>query len=154
MMRQYYAQRARGGFNPFRVGVIAAGSIYYLQDPALLRARFGPAPSRRNPWIVEAFLNGECGAARYNAATGRWESIYLSGRCDVAVLRSLRDGRRTTRAVHSLIAHDELGLATEPTAYPSLPDLALYRINASASLPQPCATKRGERRCRATRALR
>ena len=35
MLRQYYAQRCRGGDNPLRVGVIAVGSIYYLQDQGL-----------------------------------------------------------------------------------------------------------------------
>ncbi len=32
MIRQYYAQRARGGDNPLRVGTVAAGEIFYLQD--------------------------------------------------------------------------------------------------------------------------
>ena len=32
MIRQYFAPRCRGGSNPLRVGVIATGSIYYLQD--------------------------------------------------------------------------------------------------------------------------
>ena len=42
MIRQYGAQRRRGGVNPLGVGVIAAGSIYYLQDRDLLRSPFRP----------------------------------------------------------------------------------------------------------------
>ena len=37
MIRQYYAQRARGGDNRLRVGTVAVGSIFYLQDGAPVR---------------------------------------------------------------------------------------------------------------------
>ena len=30
MIRQYHAQRRRGGHNPLGVGVIAVGSIFYV----------------------------------------------------------------------------------------------------------------------------
>lgn len=54
MMRQYGAQRCRGGDNPLRVGTIAVGSVFYLQDQGYFRARYGEAPICRAPWIVEA----------------------------------------------------------------------------------------------------
>jgi hypothetical protein len=133
MMRQYHAQRARGGPNPLRVGIISIGSIYYIQDRGIWHDRFGPAPIRRNPWIVEAFLNGICAASRYDAESRQWQDVYISRRSDLAVVRSLRDGRRTTVAVHILAAHDDLGLAREPTDYPTLPDLALYRVRCPCS---------------------
>lgn len=127
MMRQYYAQRAQGGHNPLRVGVIAVGSAYYLQEAAFFRDRDGKAACR-TPWTVEAFLNGICGAARRNRDTGLWEDAYRSRRSDMALVRSLRDRHQVRRvSVRLLILHDELGLWQQPTAYPTLPDAARVR---------------------------
>ena len=128
MIRQYGAQRRQGGCNPLGVGVIAAGSIYYLQDRGFFDSRFGGDAVCRDPWIVEAFLNGTCEAARRNRDTGKWESVTLSGRSDTAVVRSLRTGRRRAVSVHLLQLHDDLFLTRQPTAYLTLPDLALYRV--------------------------
>lgn len=127
MIRQYYAHRRQGGANPLGVGTIAANSIYYLQDEGYFRSRYGEAPVCRNPWIVEAFLNGLYTAARRDPATGKWSGVHISGRSDTAVVRSLRDGRRRTVTVHTLQVHDELGLSRGPQRYPSKPDLRLYR---------------------------
>ena len=128
MIRQYGAQRCRGGVNPLRVGVIAVGSIYYVQDEGFFRDRYGDRAVCRIPYVVEAFLNGTCGAARRNRETGMWEEACRTGRSDFALVRSLRDRRQVRRvSVHLLIIHDDLGLWKEPTAYPSLPDLPLYR---------------------------
>ncbi len=127
MLRQYDAQRCRGGDNPLRVGVIAVGSIYYLQDRDVLHGRFGGRDICRAPWIVEAFLNGTMGAARRNRDTGRWEDAVRSGRSDIAVVRSLRDRRRTLQVrVSILIDHDDAGFGVD-TRYPGLPDLRFYR---------------------------
>ena len=122
MIRQYKAQRRRGGYNPLGVGVISIGSIYYLQDRGFFHDRFGGRAVCRNPWIVEAFLNGTFHAARRNPETGFWEDVVISGRSDTAVVRSLRDGRRTTVAVRFLQVHDDLGLSKQPTSYPSFPE--------------------------------
>ena len=128
MLRQYFAQRCRGGSNPLRVGVIAVGSIYYLQDDAYLCHPGTSTPDLRTPWIVEAFLNGVIHAARLDRETGRWVDKTVSGRSDMAVVRSLRDGRRKEIAVRLLQLHDDLGLwSGEPAEYPPLPDLQLYR---------------------------
>ena len=54
----------------------------------------------------------------------------------MAVVRSLRDGRRQQVAVRILQLHDDLGLSKEPTRYPSLPDLHFYRRQARAE-PTP-----------------
>lgn len=128
MIRQYGAQRSRGGDNPLRVGVVAAGSIFYLQDKAFFHDRHGGTAVCRTPWIVEGFLNGTMGAARRNRDTGRWEDVFLSGRSDMALLRSLRDRRQLRRvAVRTLILHDDLGLTKGTTAIPTLPDVHRLR---------------------------
>ena len=128
MIRQYGAQRSQGGDNPLRVGVVAAGSIFYLQDEAFFRDRHGGTAVCRTPWMVESFLNGTMGAARRNRDTGRWEDVFLSGRSDMALLRSLRDRRQLRQvAVRTLILHDDLGLTKGTTAYPTLPDLHRLR---------------------------
>ncbi len=128
MIRQYYAQQARGGDNPLRVGTVAAGSIFYLQDDKFFRDRFGGMAVCRTPWQVLGFLNGTMGAARRNRDTGRWEDAYRSGRSDMALVRSLRDARLVrTVAVRLLALHDELGLVKQPTLYPALPDVQRFR---------------------------
>ncbi len=128
MIRQYGAQRSQGGDNPLRVGIVAAGSIFYLQDEAFFRDRHGGTAVCRTPWIVEGFLNGTMGAARRNRDTGRWEDVFLSGRSDMALVRSLRDRRKLRQvAVRTLILHDELGLTKGATAYPTLPDVHRLR---------------------------
>jgi len=127
MMRQYGAQRCRGGANPLRVGTIAVGSLFYIQDQGHFRDRHGGAPVCRTPWIVEAFLNGMMHATRRDPDTDRWRSSYWSGRSDTAVVRSLRDGRRQAVPVHLLQLHEDRGLCRGFSAYPSLPDLRFYR---------------------------
>lgn len=136
MLRQYYAQRRRGGGNPVGVGVIAVGSSYFLQDQGYFRDRHGGRAVCKAPWQIEAFLNGMMHASRRNHATGQWESTYVSGRSDMAVVRSLRDGRRHTVAVRLLILHDELGLTKGITGYPSMPDMRLYRCRPALSAKQ------------------
>lgn len=127
MMRQYHASPRRGGDNPYGVGIIASGSIYYLQDESYWRDRFKGRPICREPWIVEAFLNGSIGAARLSPLTGKWENRTAGRRSDIAIVRSLRDGRRRTIAVRILILHDERGLSKEPTAYPTLPKFSSFK---------------------------
>lgn len=136
MIRQYFAHRFQGGANPLQVGVVATGSIFYLQDEGFFRDRHGGTAVCRTPWIVEGFLNGQCHAARRDPATGRWLDTFLSGRSDMAVLRSLRDGRRQQVAVRILQLHDDLGLTKQSTGYPSLPELRFYRRQAPAQ-PTP-----------------
>lgn len=87
-------------------------------------------------WQVEAFLNGVMHASRLNRTTGHWEDTYISGRSDMAVVRSLRDGRRRTVAVRLLILHDEWGLTKGITGYPTMPDMRLYRCRPALSARQ------------------
>jgi hypothetical protein len=138
MFRQYFAQRCRGGDNPLRVGVTPAGAIYYLQNEGWWRDRYRGAPTCRAPWIVEAFLNGTLAAARRNPRTGRWEDVYVAGRSDMAIVRSLRDGRRRAIAVRLLILHENEGLRLDPATYPDLP-------NPSTKPSFPTATPRRAR---------
>ena len=128
MIRQYFAQRRQGGDNPLGVGVIPIGAIVHLQDDGWWRDRYRGQPVCRNPWMVEAFLNGTIGAARRNRDTGLWESAYAAGRSDMAVVRSLRDGRRQQVAVRALILHEEHGLVRQPCLYPTLPDMRPWRL--------------------------
>ena len=116
MIRQYFAQRSMGGDNPLRVGVIAVGAIYAL--PVFAHCHRGER------WIVEGFLNGECGACWRNPRTGQWESRTRSRRSDRAVIRSLRDGRMREVAVRTLVALEDAGDACE--RYPSLPDVQRF----------------------------
>ena len=128
MIRQYHAQQARGGDNPLRVGVFAAGEIFYLQDECFFRDRHGGAPVCRTPWQVLGILNGTVSAARRNRDTGLWEDAYRSGRSDMALVRSLRDARLVRKvAVRTLVLHDDLGLVKQPASYPSLPDVQRFR---------------------------
>jgi hypothetical protein len=110
MIRHYHAPRRQGGNNPRGIGVIDVGTIFYLQDEGWWRDRYRGAPICRNPWIVTAFLNCTMGAARRNRSTGLWEDVYLAGRSDMAVVQSLRDGRRRQVAVRTLILHEDHGL--------------------------------------------
>ena len=134
MIRQYHAQRARGGDNPLRVGVIAVGEIFYLQDDDFFRDRCGGTAVRRTPWQVLGFLNGTISAARRNRDTGRWEDTYRSGRSDMALVRSLRDIRIVRQvAVRTLVLHDDLGFVKQPCSYPTLPDVQRFRPARFAS---------------------
>jgi len=110
MIRLYHAHRRQGGHNPLGIGVIPAGAIFYLQPESWWRDRYRGQPRCRDPWIVEAFLNGTLAAARCNPLTGRWEDIYVARRSDFALLRSLRHGRRQVVAVRVLILHEDEGL--------------------------------------------
>jgi hypothetical protein len=127
MIRQYYAQRCRGGDNPLRVGVIPSGAIFYIQDEGWRRDGFRGAPICRNPWIVEGYLNDVLCAARRNRDTGRWEDAYIAGRSDMATVRSLRDGRRHHVAVRILILHEDEGLRRDSASYPDLPQIRSKR---------------------------
>ena len=84
MIRQYFAHRRRGGCNPLGVGVIPVGAIFYIQDDGWWRDRYRGAPICRDPWIVEAFLNGTLAAAHRNADNGRWEDVTMARRADTA----------------------------------------------------------------------
>ena len=143
MIRQYHAQRARGGDNPLRVGVIAAGEIFYLQDECFFRDRHGGTAICRTPWQVLGFLNGTMGAARRNRDTGQWEDTYRSGRSDMALVRSLRDTRIVRQvAVRTLVLHDDLGLVKQPSAYPTLPDVQRFRPARFVPTGAPTAQRR------------
>ena len=127
MLRQYHAPRRQGGDNPLGVGTIALGSVFYLQDDGHWRARFRGGASCRAPWIVEAFLNGQYHAARRDPDTGHWLSVYVANRTDLALVRSLRDGRRRTVAIRVLQLHEDEGLGwpdnprSRPPAIPARP---------------------------------
>ena len=143
MIRQYGAQRRRGGDNPLGVGMVAAGTIVYLQDDGWWRDRYRGRPVCRNPWMVTAFLNGTVAAGRRNRDTGLWEDVYVSRRSDMAIVQSLRDGRECQVAVRILILHDDEGLVRQPSLYPTLPNLRIWRVRRTPSRDQyPVPKKR------------
>ena len=120
MNRQYYTSPFQGGDNPLRVGTIALGAIYHMP----LGDFIGP----REPWIVEAFLNGQYHAARRDPLTGKWQSMFVSGRSDRAQLRNLATGKRMVLATHWLVSNArQFG---DENSYPNLPDIGkFYRIS-------------------------
>lgn len=98
MMRQYHAQRIKGGNNPHKAGTIDVGRIFYLQDYRPFRNVRGSGPFvYRNPWIVEA-----------------WHPRELLGKFmrggHLATVRSLRNGERRQVADWLLLAAEEDGL--------------------------------------------
>ena len=126
-MRQYGAHRRRAGANPLGVGTVAVGALFYLQDEAFFNDRYGGRAICKVPWRVEGFLNGMLHASRRDPDTKQWRSSFWSGRSDMAVVRSLRDGQQRTVAVRLLLLHDDLGLTKGVANYPTLPDLRFYR---------------------------
>jgi hypothetical protein len=125
MLRHYFAQRSPGGNNPLRVGTIAIGAIYYIQPDHWWRERFRGKPSCREPWIVEAFFKGTVEAAFRDPETRQWRSLYIKGRSDFALIRSLRTGRKQRIAVRILQLHDDEGLSSGSQSYPTWPSAAL-----------------------------
>jgi hypothetical protein len=140
MIRQYYAQRCQGGDNPLRVGVVSIGSIYYIQSDRWWRDRYRGRPDRKNPWIVEGFFNGVMTAAVRDPLTGYWESRYIAGRSDTALIRSLREGRRRRIPIRALILHDDEGLTKGMTGYPDRPRLPFRQ-------PKPFPSTKDTRLC-------
>lgn len=135
MLRQYFASPFIGGNDPLRVGTIAVGSIYYIQHDSWWRDRYRGNPVCRDPWIIEAFLNGVCAASRRNAKTGFWEDVHVSGRSDRAVIRSLRTGKRAEIAVRMLQNADDQGHYKQPPSYPDLPSPHLIEQYLSRKSP-------------------
>ena len=125
MLRQYFAQRCRGGDNPLRIGTIAIGAIYYIQPDHWRRERYRGAPTCREPWMVDAFFNGTVEAAYRDPETREWRSLYIRGRSDFALIRSLRSGRKQRIAVRTLQLHDDEGLSPGLQNDPTLPQAAL-----------------------------
>jgi len=101
MIRQYHAQRFLAGTSPRAIGTIPVGSILYIQD----RPSRHTSPSFRNPWIVEAFVPREVGAAK--KVDGHYVSTFMAGG-HLAVVRSLRTNeRRLASDTYLLHASDE-----------------------------------------------
>jgi hypothetical protein len=135
VIRHYGGRRQRGGDNPLGVGVVAAGTIVYLQDDGWWRDRYRGRPVCRNPWMVTTFLNGTVAAGRRNRDTGLWEDVYVSRRSDMAIVRSLRDGRERQVAVRTLILHDDEGLVRQPSLYRPSPICASGRAGRTRGRP-------------------
>ena len=58
----------------------------------------------------------------------------------MALVRSLRDACLVRQvAVRTLILHDDLGLAKQPSSYPTLPDVQRFRPSRFAPASAPAA---------------
>lgn len=114
MLNQYRAQRCKGGDNPHGIGTIPVGTILYIQDRL---GRFD-SPVRRNPWIVESWVNRA--TDRRDPVTGRYETAYIVGG-HLAVVRSLRDGRRQIVADWHLLRAEDLDCEWAPRAIAPAP---------------------------------
>lgn len=106
MLHQFNAQRF-SWWRGRRVGTVPVGMIVYLQD-GLRPLRGLPMPVvTRNPWIVEAWLNRDY--AHYSPGARAWIAVKRAGG-HLAVVRSLRDGRREQVADWVLRACMDAGL--------------------------------------------
>jgi hypothetical protein len=112
MLRQYNAQRRRGGFNPFGVGTINLGDTIYLQDGVRPLSGWRGISCRREPCVVVGFHNRE-----YCYADGSGRISRMVGGHMVEV-KSLRSGR-TAQVADWLVLwcletghHRELGTST------------------------------------------
>ena len=84
--------------------------------------RYRGAPICRNPWIVEAFLNGTLAAARRDHKTGRWQDV--TSPADPTRRSSARSATAAAVriAVRILVLHEDVGLRRDPATYPDLPN--------------------------------
>lgn len=85
-----------------KTGTVPIGTIVYLQDGLRPLIGFRGPTVCRNPWMVEAFQ------PQPSSFDGQTRQTYGSR----AVVRSLRDGRRTTIGEWVLLAHDDAGLTS------------------------------------------
>ena len=131
MIRQYFAHRRRGGCNPLGVGVIPVGAIFYIQDEGWWRDRYRGAPICRDPWIVEAFLNGTLAAAHRDADSGRWEDLYLAGR----PIRPLSDRCATAAAGSPFVSSSSMRSMAWPRNPAPTRTCRTYGSTASARGP-------------------
>ena len=113
MIRQYHAMRFRGDYP--MIGTIPVGEIIYIQDNVRPLRGISGEVVMRDPWIIEAWLNRES-----------YTGIMAGGH--LAVVRSLRTGRRTTVADWILLYCVDAGLVKEtPTARRTHTPRILYR---------------------------
>lgn len=118
MIRQYYAQRRKGGNNPKGIGTIDVGTIFYLQDgvrPLGGRNRHARI-IRRNPWIVVAWHN-----RKYHPAVKDYDHTTFLAGGHLATVRSLRDGREQQVADWFLRWHLDNGFELEKPRCPAKP---------------------------------
>jgi len=104
MLRQFNPQRFRY-WKGRRIGTICVGTIVYIQDHVRSFTAMSQPVTRRNPWIVEAWLNRDDSLC----LAGRWTTAKCAGG-HLALVRSLRDGRRRTVADWILWACVHAGL--------------------------------------------
>jgi len=109
MLQQYNPQRFYQRFlrnKPVRVGTIPVGEIIYIQDGCRPFGRSQYADTvKRAPWIIEAWLPREVGAAR--KINGKYANSFRAGG-HLAQVRCLRTNRR--KIVADWILHQSIDL--------------------------------------------
>jgi len=101
VIRQYYAQRSRpcdvtapasgADLRNKRIGVIAVGTIVYIQDGVTPLRGLTRQVVCREPWIVEAWLPRDY--AKWDPTLRRFKAMRIVGG-HLALVRSLRDRKR------------------------------------------------------------
>ncbi len=107
MLHQFNAQRFTS-WRGKRVGTIRVGTIIYVQDGVRPLTGISRPVITRNPWIVEAWLNRDYSLY----SSGKWTTVKVTGG-HLAVVRSLRDGRRQLVDDWILLACVDAGLERE-----------------------------------------
>lgn|SRR5579864_1526 len=113
MLHQFNAYRFRW-WRGKRIGTLSVGAIIYLQDAVRPLTGLSRPVITRNPWIVEAWLNRDYSVYR----SGTWTTVKCAGG-HLAIVRSLRDGRRRLVADWILLACVDAGLERGRAAGPS-----------------------------------
>jgi hypothetical protein len=104
MLHQFNPQRFRAWCGK-RIGTIPVGTIVYLQDGVRPFRGLAQPVIRRNPWMVEAWLNRDY----QRQISGKWTTMKAVGG-HLAMVRSLRDGRKQLIADWILLACVDAGL--------------------------------------------
>jgi hypothetical protein len=104
MQHQFNAQRFRW-WHGKPVGTVPVGTIIYIQDGVRPLVGLSRPVVTRNPLLVEAWLNRDYAPCR----AGEWTTIKCAGG-HLALVRSLRDGRREVVADWILLACIDAGL--------------------------------------------
>lgn len=99
MEYQYHAPRFRLLPDGRQVGTITVGTILYIQD-GVSPFRFPDRVIRREPWRVEAWIPRQYTVR--DPRTGLHRSVPCAGG-HLALVRSLRDSRRTTHVADWLL---------------------------------------------------
>jgi hypothetical protein len=140
MLHQFNAHRFRM-WHGKRVGTVPVGAIIYLQDGVRPFAGLTQPIVTRNPWMVEAWINRDYPVL----LAGKWTTVKIAGG-HLAMVRSLRDGRRQLVADWILLACIDAGLECGTGVGVTL-DLAQERYSQKNRCRQSRSAKYSDQEC-------